>query len=69
MSVQINYKNSTIGTVANGATKTINTAGTWVEDDIEIVDTTNLKIYYTGTSAPSSALGSNGDLYFQTSEV
>lgn len=67
MSVQINYKNTTIGTVANGATKTINTSGTWVEDNIEIVDTTNLKTYYTGSTAPSNSLGNNGDLYFQTS--
>lgn len=33
------------------------------------VDSTGLKIYYTGSSAPSSSLGSNGDLYFQTLEV
>ena len=31
------------------------------------VDASSLKTYYTGSSAPSSSLGSNGDLYFQTS--
>ena len=67
MSAQINYKSSTIGTVANGGTKILNTAGTWVEANIEIVDTTNLKTYYTGSTAPSNSLGNNGDLYFQTS--
>lgn len=66
MSVQVNYKNSSIATIAHGGTKTLNTAGTWVEGNIEIVDTTNLKIYYTGSTAPANSLGSNGDLYFQT---
>ena len=33
------------------------------------VDASSLKTYYTGSSAPSSSLGSNGDLYFQTSEA
>lgn len=37
MSTTVNYKGSTIATVTN-ATKTLNTAGTWVEGDIEIVD-------------------------------
>ena len=32
------------------------------------VDSSTLKTYYTGTSAPSSSLGNNGDLYFQTSD-
>ena len=40
MSVQVNYKNEILTSIANGATKTLNTSGTWVEDDIEIVDTT-----------------------------
>lgn len=31
------------------------------------VDASSLKTYYTGSSAPSSSLGGNGDLYFQTS--
>lgn len=33
------------------------------------VDSSSLKTYYTGSSAPSNSLGSNGDLYFQTLEV
>ena len=31
MSVQVNYKGSTIAAITNGTTKTLNTAGTWVE--------------------------------------
>ena len=30
------------------------------------VDSSTLKTYYTGSSAPSSSLGANGDLYFQS---
>ena len=33
------------------------------------VDSSSLKTYYTGSSAPSAATGNNGDLYFQTSGV
>lgn len=43
MSVQINYKGSTIAAIANGTTKTLNTAGTWVEGDITVQDTTSLQ--------------------------
>lgn len=37
MSTTVSYKGSTIATVTN-ETKTLNTAGTWVEDNIEIND-------------------------------
>lgn len=37
MSTTINYKGDTIATVSN-ETKTLLTAGTWLEDDIELVD-------------------------------
>ena len=33
------------------------------------IDSSSLKTYYTGSSIPSSSLGSNGDLYFQTTGV
>lgn len=41
MSVTVNYKNNAIATIADGGTKTLLTSGTWLEDDIEIVDTTS----------------------------
>lgn len=31
------------------------------------IEETELATYYTGSSVPSSALGSNGDIYLQTS--
>lgn len=39
MSTTVNYKGNTIATLDN-ETKTLTTAGTWLEDDIEIVDET-----------------------------
>ena len=33
------------------------------------IDSNTLKTYYTGSTAPSSSLGANGDLYFQTTGV
>lgn len=42
MSVQVNYKGSTIAAIDSGATKTLNTAGTWVEGDITVQDTTTI---------------------------
>lgn len=33
----------------------------------EVTGTLVIKTYYTGTSAPSSSLGSDGDIYLQTS--
>lgn len=69
MSVSVSYKGSTLTTLTEGQTKTLETEGTWLEDDIVITDTTALKTYYTGSNAPSSSLGSNGDIYFQTTGV
>lgn len=40
MSATVTYKGSTIGTASN-STLTLYTAGTWVEDDIEITDVTS----------------------------
>lgn len=58
------------------STQTAVAAGKYTLGDVTVaaipanyVDSSNLKTYYTGSSAPSSSLGSNGDLYFQTSEV
>ena len=66
MSVSVSYKNSILTTLTEGQTKTLETEGTWLEDDITITDTTALRTYYTGTAAPTAALGNNGDIYFQT---
>lgn len=76
MSTTVTYKGDTLTTV-NNDTKTLKTAGKYMEGDITLVDVTAsggidpglVRIYYTGSSAPSSSLGSNGDLYFQTLEV
>lgn len=69
MSVSVSYKGSIITTLTEGQTKTLDTEGTWLEDNITITDTTALRTYYTGDSAPAAALGVNGDIYFQTSGV
>lgn len=69
MSVSVSYKGSTLTTLTEGQTKSLNTEGTWLEDDIVITDTTTIKTYYTGSSVPAANLGNNGDLYFQTSGV
>ena len=65
MSTTVNYKGSTIATVTN-ATKALNTAGTWVEGDIEIVDSTTGKYTATVTSngtATSTYIEHNSNRY------
>jgi len=59
MSTTVNYKGSTITTV-NNETKTLNTAGTWVEGDITLVDnsTPNLQsksVSYTPSESAQTA--------------
>lgn len=55
MSTTVNYKNNSIVTIPNGSTKTLLTSGKYLEDNIEIVDTTT-----TGSvTAPSSISGSS----------
>ena len=40
MSVTVNYKNSTLTTIDNGESATLQTEGTWLEDNVDIIDTT-----------------------------
>lgn len=63
MSTTVSYKDSTIAT-ANKSTVTLATQGKYLEADVVIVDSS--QTIYTGTSAPSSSLGANGDVYIQT---
>ena len=39
MSVNVNYKGSLLTTISNGSTKTLNTSGKYMEDNVQIVDT------------------------------
>ena len=41
MSTTITYKNNTIATINNNGAKVLNTAGTWLEDDITIQQVIN----------------------------
>ena len=47
MSTTITYKNNTLATINHNGGKVLNTAGTWLEDDITVVQTV--------TSAPVTA--------------
>ncbi len=53
MSTTVNYKGNTIATV-NNETKTLNTAGTWVEGDITVVDAVDGR--YTAAISVTSAI-------------
>ena len=53
MSVTVKYKNANLTTISNGATKTLNTSGKYMEDNVQIVDTTASMTL--PTSAASSA--------------
>lgn len=67
MSTLVTYKGADIAALEN-ETKTLKTAGTWLEGDIIIEDITagggvvGLTIY-SGEGAPAASLGADGDLY------
>ena len=52
MATTVKYKNSNITSLKDGDTKKLNTAGTWVEDDITISESLNLQ---SKTITPSSS--------------
>ena len=54
MSTTVNYKGNTIATLSN-ETKTLTTAGTWVEDDIEIVDSSASISLQSKTATPTES--------------
>ena len=54
MSTTVNYKGNTIATLSN-ETKTLTTAGTWVEGNIEIIDTKDTPTLQSKTATPTES--------------
>jgi len=54
MSTTVNYKGNTIATLSN-ETKMLNTAGTWVEDNIEIIDSSASISLQSKTATPTES--------------
>lgn len=61
--ITLSYKGSTIATMSASGSKTIQTKEKYCEDDITILYDRSGNAYK-GNTAPSSDLGSNGDVYF-----
>lgn len=63
MSVNVNYKGNLLTTISNGSTKTLNTSGKYMEDNVQIVDTvTNGSAFppaVTITKAPTFSMNSS----------
>ena len=65
MGTTVTYKGSTL-TTANNQTRTLKTAGKYMEGDVIITDTTPDFIdVYIRSTAPTSSVGSDGDIYIQ----
>lgn len=66
---KVNYGSTTLIDISND-TVTANTllSGTTAHDNTgtQITGTVTFVTYYTGSSTPSSSLGSNGDIYLKT---
>ena len=65
--ITLRYKGSTIATMSASGSKTIQTKEKYCEDDITLVYDRSGNAYK-GIAAPSSDLGSNGDVYFLMSD-
>jgi hypothetical protein len=65
MSTTVTYKGNTL-TTANNQTRTLKTAGKYMEGDVIIVDSTPDFIdVYIRSAAPTSSIGNDGDIYIQ----
>lgn len=66
---KVNYGNTTLIDISND-TVTANTllSGSTAHDNTgtQVTGTVSFVTYYTGSSAPSSSLGNDGDIYLQT---
>ena len=69
--ITLSYKGSTIATMSASGSKTIQTKEKYCEDDISLVYDKDESAYniLKGTAQPSSAIGQDGDVYLQFSDL
>ena len=61
----LTYKGQNILELDDSATKSIKTAGKYLEDDIELDYVKPGGVYFGGSRPPESSLGVNGEYYYQ----